>query len=70
MARFWYQESYRSGFCEKLLEASLISTEPMPAESKMNPVLAKAKPISDGGSTSGMKYLRGKPLHIVPGRED
>ncbi|GAB0204456.1 nicotinamide riboside kinase 1 [Grus japonensis] len=27
---------------------------PMPASSKMDPLLAKAKPISDGGSTSGI----------------
>jgi len=33
-------------------------TEPMPAGSKMDPLLAKAKPISDGGSTSVISYLR------------
>jgi len=32
--------------------------EPIPAISKMDPLLTKAKPISDGGSTSGLKYLR------------
>ncbi|GAB0183455.1 acid sphingomyelinase-like phosphodiesterase 3b [Grus japonensis] len=30
----------------------------MPAGSKMDPPLAKAKPISDGGSTSGVTELR------------
>ncbi|GAB0180481.1 hypothetical protein GRJ2_000513400 [Grus japonensis] len=30
----------------------------MPASSKMDPPLAKAKPISDGGSASGITWLR------------
>ncbi|GAB0187542.1 epimerase family protein SDR39U1 [Grus japonensis] len=30
----------------------------MPAGSKMDPLLAKAEPISDGGSTSGITELR------------
>ncbi|KAK4822884.1 hypothetical protein QYF61_021103 [Mycteria americana] len=30
----------------------------MPADSKMDPLLAKAEPISDSGSTSGLTYLR------------
>ncbi|GAB0190559.1 EH domain-containing protein 4 [Grus japonensis] len=30
----------------------------MPASSKMDPLLAKAKPISNGGSASGIAYLR------------
>jgi len=33
-------------------------TEPMPATSKMDPLLAKAKPVSDNGSTSIITYLR------------
>ena len=38
--------------------------EPMPAGSKTDPLLAKAEPISDGGSASGITYLRrGKKLH-------
>ncbi|KAK4816018.1 hypothetical protein QYF61_011008 [Mycteria americana] len=38
-----------------------VPTEPMPASCKMDPPLAKAEPISDGGSTSGITYLsRGK----------
>jgi len=40
--------------CEKL-PPSLI--EPMPAGSKKDSLLAKAEPISDGGSTSGITYL-------------
>jgi len=30
----------------------------MPASSKMDPPLTKAKPISDGGSTSVITYLK------------
>jgi len=32
--------------------------KPVPAGSEMDPLLAKAKPISNGGSTSGITYLR------------
>jgi len=32
----------------------LYLTEPMPSSSKMDMLLAKAKPISNGGSTSGI----------------
>ncbi|KAK4824794.1 hypothetical protein QYF61_019462 [Mycteria americana] len=32
--------------------------EPMPAGSKTDPPLAKAEPISNGGSASGITYLR------------
>jgi len=32
--------------------------EPMPAGSKTDPPLVKAKPSSDGGSTSVITYLR------------
>ena len=43
----------------------LCLTEPMPAGSKMDPPLAKAEPINDGGSTSGRTDLSkgGKLLH-------
>jgi len=41
--------------CEKL-PPSLI--KPMPPGSKMDPPLAKAKPISNGGSASVIVYLR------------
>lgn len=33
-------------------------TEPMPAKSKMDPPLPKAKPISDGSSASRTRDLR------------
>ena len=32
--------------------------KPVPAGSKTDPPLAKAKPISDGGSASGTTFLR------------
>jgi len=41
--------------CEKLPPCLV---EPVPAGSKTDPLLAKAKPISDGGSTSVITYLR------------
>jgi len=41
--------------CKKL-PACLI--KPVLAGSKMDPLLAKAKPISDGGSTPVITYLR------------
>ena len=41
--------------CQKL---PLCPTEPMPASSKTDPLLAKAKPISDSGSASGITDLR------------
>ena len=41
--------------CEKLPPYLI---KPVPAGSKMDPPLAKAKSISDGGSTSGTTYLR------------
>jgi len=54
---------YRGGFCQKLREASPRLTKPVPAGSKTDPPLAKAKPISDGGGTSVVTYLRrGKNL--------
>jgi len=31
--------------------------EPMPAGSKVDPPLARAEPIGDGGSASGITYL-------------
>jgi len=46
--------------CEKLPPCL---TEPTPAVSKTDPLLAKAKPISNGGSASVIIYLRwGKKL--------
>ena len=41
--------------CQKL-PLSLI--EPMPAGSMRDPPLAKAEPISNGSSASGLRYLR------------
>jgi len=43
--------------CQKL---RLCPTEPVPDGSKTDPLLAKAKPISDGGRTSVITYLRRK----------
>ncbi|PKU43609.1 suppression of tumorigenicity 5 protein isoform x4 [Limosa lapponica baueri] len=44
----------------------------MPDSSKTDPPLIKAKPISDGGSTSGITYLtsgKNKPRQLQPERE-
>jgi len=49
---------YRGGFCEKLREASPVSDKPVSAGSKTDLPVAKAKPISEGGSTSVITYLR------------
>lgn len=50
VARLWYW----GDFCEKLPPCP----EPMPARSKMDPLLAKAQHIRNGGSATGMMYLR------------
>jgi len=53
--------------CQKL---PLCPKERMPAGSKMDLLLAKAKPISDGGSTSVITYLRrGKNCYTTAGGE-
>jgi len=54
--------------CQKLPPCLI---EPVPAGSKTDPLLAKAKPISDSGSTSGITYLRRgkKPVWILKSRE-
>ncbi|KAK4827207.1 hypothetical protein QYF61_015235 [Mycteria americana] len=45
--------------------------EPMPASSKMDPSLAKAKTISDSGNASGITYLRrGKNCWATARREE
>ena len=49
---------YRGGFCEKLQEASPYLIKPVPASSKTDLPLAKAKPMSNGGSTSVIAYVR------------
>ena len=41
--------------CQKLPPCLI---EPMPASSKTDPLLAKAEPISNSGSASGITYLR------------
>jgi len=41
--------------CEKLPPCLI---KPVPAGSKTDPPLAKAKPLSNGGSASGITYLR------------
>jgi len=43
------------GSCKKLPSCP---TEPTPAGSKTDALLAKAKPVSDSGSASGITYLR------------
>ncbi|KAK4816053.1 hypothetical protein QYF61_011061 [Mycteria americana] len=55
--------------CQKL---PLYPTEPMPAGSKMDLLLAKAEPISDGGSASVITYLRRgkKTCATADGREE
>jgi len=40
----------------------------MPAGSKTDPLLAKAKPISDGGTASGITYLRRGKKTAVKGQ--
>ena len=41
--------------CQKLPP---YDAETMPASSKTDPLLGKAEPISDGGSASGITYVR------------
>jgi len=56
--------------CEKLPPCLI---KPVPAGSKTDASLAKAKPISDGGSVSGTTYLRrGSPMleEADPWREE
>ena len=44
---------YRSGFCENLPPRLI---KPEPVGSKTDPPLPMAKPISDGGSVSGITH--------------
>jgi len=48
--------------CEKLLQYLIDS---IPDVFKMEPLLAKAKPISDGSSTSVITYLRRGKKNVV-----
>ena len=57
--RVWVAGGYRGGFCEKLPPCLI---KPVPAGSEMDPLLPKTKPISGGGSTSGITFTKGKKL--------
>lgn len=48
--------------CQKIPQCS---TEPVTASSKTHPPLAKAEPVSDGGSASVMTYLRSRKNSAV-----
>ena len=50
--------AYRGGFCEKLEKLPPCLIQPVPAGSKTDTLLAKATPTSNGGSASGIMYLR------------
>jgi len=59
----WRRGAYRGSFCEKLVEASPMSSSANASCFKADPLLAKAKTISDGGSTLVIMYLwRGKTM--------
>ena len=49
---------YTDGFYEKLREDSPLSDQPVPAGSKTDLLLAKAKPTGDSGSASVITYSR------------
>jgi len=57
VASFGSGGGYRGAFCEKLPPCLI---QPVPAGSNMDPLLAKAKPISDGGSASDNRFKKGK----------
>jgi len=46
------------GYVRSCRKLPCCTIEPMPDASKMDLPLAKAKPISDGGSASGITYIR------------
>ncbi|XP_053910032.1 DNA excision repair protein ERCC-8 isoform X3 [Cuculus canorus] len=60
-------EKLQSGFCKKI---PLCLTEPMPAGSKLDLLLVKAKAISKSGSTSRITYfgigMEGNPAQLKP----
>jgi len=51
--------------CEKLPPCLI---KPLPATSKTDPLLAKAKPISESGSASVITYLRREKNTVVKGQ--
>jgi len=55
LVEWWAIEVYSVRSCKKLPPCLI---KPVLAGSKTDPPLAKAKPISDGGSASGITYLR------------
>ncbi|KAJ7408926.1 NudC domain-containing protein 1 [Pitangus sulphuratus] len=63
-AGFGSRGATTGGFCEKLLEASPTSSTAN-ASSRMDPLLAKDEPISHGGGTSGIMYLR-RVEYVLP----
>jgi len=71
VARFWHQEGCRHGFCEKTAEASSMSNKASSSWLQDRPLLAKAHPISYGGSTSLITYLRkGKHCYTTAVRKE
>ena len=58
VARFWWGGATGVASVRSCYKLPLCPIEPRPAVFKMDPLLAKAEPISDGGSASGITYLR------------
>ncbi|KAK4817730.1 hypothetical protein QYF61_026530 [Mycteria americana] len=56
--KHWTGRCYNLECHAKIIHYKLLHEEPMPDSSKTDPPLAKAEPISDGGSTSGITHLR------------
>ena len=56
--KVWVAGGLRGGFCENLLEASPRADRANATGSMTAPPLAKAEPISDGASASGITDLR------------
>ena len=47
---------YRGGFCEEVPEGSPMPNRASDSRLQDGPTLAKAQPIGDGGSASGITY--------------
>lgn len=60
VAWFWYWDGRATGLASviRYYKLSLCPMDPIPAGTKMDLLLAKAEPITDGGNTSGIKELR------------